>query len=110
AVIERLAGMQAQVPKPPFAGLWTRIAGFRRTDLIEAIDRKEVVRATLMRATIHLFSTRDYVTLRGALRPLLDDAFAFLGKRLEGIDVEKVVAWGRRTFAKPMTFEELRTR
>ena len=28
--VERLVGLQAQVPGPPYAGLWTRLRGFRR--------------------------------------------------------------------------------
>ena len=31
--VERLAGLQAQVPRPPFVGLWSRVDGFRREDL-----------------------------------------------------------------------------
>lgn len=31
--IDSVAGLQAQQARPPFAGLWTRIADFRREDL-----------------------------------------------------------------------------
>ena len=37
--VERLCGMQAQEPKPPFVGLWTRLAGFTSSDLHEACTR-----------------------------------------------------------------------
>ena len=53
-MIERLAGLQAQEPKPPFIGLWTRIDDFQAQDLRDALASGDVVRATLMRATLHL--------------------------------------------------------
>ena len=59
--VERLAGLQAQwAPSLP-VGLWTRLADFRPDALERALARKHLVRATLMRATIHLVSTRDYL-------------------------------------------------
>ena len=48
--IERLAGMQAQIPRPPFIGLWSRIDGFRREDLVRAIEARTIVRGTLMKS------------------------------------------------------------
>jgi hypothetical protein len=62
--IERLAGMQAQWPRPPFVGLWTRLEGFTRDDLLKAIERRDVVRGTFMRGTIHLVSAKDYLAFR----------------------------------------------
>lgn len=33
--IEKLAGLQAQAPNPPYIGLWSRLEGFRREQLTE---------------------------------------------------------------------------
>src|SRR5215212_4227554 len=46
--VERLCGMQAQEPRPPFPGLWTRLQGFRREDLHRALHDRTGVRGTLM--------------------------------------------------------------
>src|SRR5439155_26996615 len=60
AVIEHLVGLQAQLARPPFVGLWTRIAGFQCEELRSLIESRQVVRAPLMRCTLHLMSQRDY--------------------------------------------------
>ena len=58
--VERLGGLQAQWAPAPYVALWTRLAGFRRDQLTKAIDRGELIKATLMRATLHLVSAREY--------------------------------------------------
>jgi hypothetical protein len=111
AGVERLVALQAQLPRPPFIGLWSRLAGFRREDLIGAVQRREIVRGTMMRATLHLLSRKDYVALRPVLQPSLSRvAAAALGKRAQGIDVDALVAAARECLAeRPRGFAELRT-
>lgn len=58
--VERLAGMQAQYSPSPYVGLWTRLEGFGIEDLSMAILDKMVVKASLMRWTLHLASAHDY--------------------------------------------------
>lgn len=72
--IERLVGLQAQVPNPPYIGLWTRLRDFRRDALTGLMKERQVVRATLMRSTLHLMTAGDYLLLRGALQPALTRA------------------------------------
>jgi hypothetical protein len=61
--VERLVGMQAQWPQAPYIGLWTRSAGFRREQLERLLLRGDVVKATVMRGTLHLVTLRDYALL-----------------------------------------------
>ena len=58
--IERLGGLQAQWAPAPYVALWTRLKGFERAKLTRAIDTGALIKATLMRATLHLVSAREY--------------------------------------------------
>jgi hypothetical protein len=109
AAIERLAGMQAQLPSAPYVGLWTRLPDFQRDHLAQLIENRTVVKATLMRATLHLVTADDYLWLRGAVQPALDVAFESISKRRDGaFDFDKIIAAGREYIAKePRTFAEL---
>ena len=60
AAVERLAGMQSQWAPAPYVGLWTRVEDFRRQALERAMLQRRLVRAVLMRGTIHLVSHADY--------------------------------------------------
>ena len=108
--IERLAGMQAQVARPPFVGLWTRLANFTRTELTTALHDRRVVRVTAMRGTLHVMTSADYIALRGAMQPMLTKGtLAILRDRAAGLDMELLDAEGRKFFAKsPATFDALR--
>ena len=66
AVIERLVGMQAQSPSAPYVVIWTRTTSFRRATLERELARGTVVRATMMRQTLHLVTRRDYGLIRAA--------------------------------------------
>jgi hypothetical protein len=67
AVLERLVGMQAQWAPAPYVGIWTRTTSFRRDSLERELARAAVVKATVMRQTLHLVTRRDYALLRAAL-------------------------------------------
>jgi hypothetical protein len=66
--IERVAGLQAQWPPSPYIGLWTRLERFRAEDLVRAVARRQVVKATLMRTTLHLVTAQDYLAYGGIYR------------------------------------------
>ena len=60
--------MQAQEPGPPYLGLWSRLEGFEAEELRCDRDR-EVVRAALMRGTLHLLPAEGLRALRSAIAP-----------------------------------------
>jgi len=108
--IEQLAGLQAQNPNAPYVGLWTRVQPFSREDLTLLIEQRQVVRATLMRATLHLMTADDYALLRPALQPALARSFrAFFSQEAKRLDVAKIIEHGRAYLeGHPRTFTELR--
>jgi hypothetical protein len=59
-VLDRTGTLQAQYAPSMYIGLWTRMDGFERRRLDEALERRRVAQGTLMRATIHLVSRSDY--------------------------------------------------
>ncbi|MFG1703130.1 winged helix DNA-binding domain-containing protein [Nonomuraea sp. M3C6] len=106
-VVHRLVGLQAQEPRPPYLGVWTRLEGFQRDDLHAALHARTMVRATMWRATLHLVTAADFAAFRPVVRPVL----AAAARRFEGIDFDAVVAAADRLLAEgPLTFNELRPR
>lgn len=87
-----LAGMQAQEPRPPFVGLWSRVGGFAPAALLEPLRSGALVRGPLFRATLHLVRAEDWATFRPPMQPVLARALSALGERGAGIDVDAVAA------------------
>ncbi|MGH2474802.1 MAG: winged helix DNA-binding domain-containing protein [Candidatus Limnocylindrales bacterium] len=69
AAVEQIGGLQAQEPASPFIGLWARVRGFNAGDLDRALTARDVVKATLMRTTVHLVTAQDYRDLWPIVRP-----------------------------------------
>ena len=110
AALERVAGLQAQVPRPPNIGLWTRLDGFARGQLTDQLESRAVVRAPLFRGTLHLVSAADYLRFRAVVEPMLHRSFASMdATRLKGID-PLALAGETRPFLReaPRTQDEVR--
>jgi hypothetical protein len=108
--LERLVGLQAQLPRPPFIGLWSRLAEFRREELASALLARKIVRASLLRGTLHLFSASDYLTFRELLGPMLyAGALAVLKDRAKGLDPRRLADEACALLSdEPKTFGEIR--
>jgi hypothetical protein len=98
------------VPRPPFVALWSRLQGFRPQALTRLAQERKAVRATMMRGTLHLVSTSDYVSWRPLLQPMLSGAMAAVLKdRSAGLDLDGVVRTARQLLQdRPLTFDALR--
>ncbi len=109
--VQRLAGMQAQEPKHPFIGLWSRLEGFEEEALRRALHDRAVVRATLMRSTLHLFGAGDYAALRMAMQPPMSVSLRVLGARSKGLDPDAVLPAATKLLrGKALAFDEIRAR
>jgi hypothetical protein len=97
AAVQRLVGMQAQVPLAPYVGLWSRLDGFEAEQLSRLVEERELVRGTLMRATVHLVTARDFAGLRAVLQDVMERRFQAspFAPRIDGVDRAELLATGR---------------
>jgi hypothetical protein len=110
--IDHLVGMQAQAPLAPYVGLWSRLAGFAPADLAAPLESRALVRATLMRGTVHLVTATDALRLRPLTEPAITRGFrgGFSG-RLTAEQEREVLGLGEELLTgAPHTRAELRTR
>lgn len=107
AAVSQLVGMQAQLAKPPYLGLWTRIQGVTRAAVNELFLKKKLVRGTAMRGTLHVMTAADFLALRMTLQPGLTAGMkAILRDKSDGLPLAELHAFARTKF--PCTMDALR--
>lgn len=107
--VGRLGALQAQRPRAPYVALAARLEGFERGQLNRALHDRTVVRATLMRETLHLVRAEDYPHDAFAMAPYFS---RLREKNLpEGVDMPRVVelaAHAEAALAEPLEGTALR--
>jgi hypothetical protein len=129
--VQRVVALQAQEPASPYLALWNRLVDLDPAELDRAFAAHEVVKATLLRVTLHAVSASDYPafheamqrTLRAArvddkrftregvsvadVEALLPDLLEFTATPRTNRDVERWIE-GRFGVAKPRVWWALR--
>ena len=117
--VGQVVALQAQEPASPYLALWNRISSFDPVELDTAFLERDIVKATLMRITLHAVRGADYPmfheamigTLRGSR--LNDQRFRGTGLTAADADtlIPKVVEFAAEARTKPeieaMLHEEL---
>jgi hypothetical protein len=106
--LERIAGLQAQKVTSPYLALLARLDGFGHDALTRALEARRVVKATLMRGTLHLVSADDYLSLSRALQPTLEVLWRRYAPDADRADYGRVVQATLEFAAQPRTGPELR--
>ena len=90
--IEGIGGLQAQYAPSGYVGLWSRLRNFRREALTTALERRQVIQATLLRSTIHMVSAADYPLFLAAVRQARQEWWRRTRKEFGTIDMEAAIA------------------
>ncbi|MFE9728656.1 DNA glycosylase AlkZ-like family protein [Streptomyces sp. NPDC005794] len=65
--VRRVCALQAQTPASPCLALWNRVQDFAPEDLDAAFEGRRIVKATLMRITLHVVHAEGYAPCHAAM-------------------------------------------
>jgi hypothetical protein len=107
-----VAGLQTQVSKSGYIGLWTRQAGLTREAYTQALLDRRLVQATLMRVTIHTVSAADFWPMTVAVRAARQAWWLRVaGRGRTDAEMRRAAAATRRALADgPLPLKALRAR
>jgi hypothetical protein len=75
-VASRICGLNAQSARGQYLSLWSRIRGFKQADLAKALyEDKSLVRAWLVRGTVHAVPAADFAIYHKAVGRLLAEGW-----------------------------------
>ncbi|GAB09883.1 hypothetical protein GOARA_048_00850 [Gordonia araii NBRC 100433] len=98
-VLDRCVGLQAQDPRPPFFGLWSRIAGFDPADYDDLLVDREIVRSVVLRGTLLTMDAHDARWMRALVQPRIDAFTRGTHKLPDGVAADAVVEAGREAIS-----------
>jgi hypothetical protein len=109
--VRRVVALQAQEPPSPYLALWNRLEAFDAGELDAGLAERTVVKASLLRLTLHAVHADDYPPFYAAMLPSLrasrlhDRRFTETG--LSIADVDAVVPALLRFLDSPRTVAEI---
>ncbi len=80
AATSRVGSFQAQHPEWPPVAAWSRMSAMAPSMYEAALARRELVRATLMRITLHTVAARDFWAMSRVMLPARQNQFRLLFK------------------------------
>jgi hypothetical protein len=96
--ISHLVALQAQDVMPPYVGLWSRLKDFDWNDLHNGLLYKSLVRATMLRSTVHLATREDALRIIPMMLPEYVKhvrAPTAVGGLFARADLDMMIAWGK---------------
>ncbi|MER6693541.1 winged helix DNA-binding domain-containing protein [Streptomyces minutiscleroticus] len=111
--VRRVVALQAQSAASPYLALWNRLAGFAPAELDAAFAGRTIVKATLMRITLHAVHADDHHVFRGAMQSTLYASrlgARFAAAGLTPADGEELVPHLLEFAGRPRTAAEMQAR
>ncbi|MEV6288040.1 winged helix DNA-binding domain-containing protein [Kribbella sp. NPDC051770] len=92
--VKRMVAVQAQHPASPYVALFNRVVGFDPGELDAAFTAGVVVKATLMRMTLHAVHADEHAAFRAAIVPMMNSAQFQAAFAAGGVSEEEAHALG----------------
>ncbi|MGH2959028.1 MAG: DNA glycosylase AlkZ-like family protein, partial [Solirubrobacterales bacterium] len=107
--IYNVGGLQTQEPKDAPVALWSRITNFDPKKLREAAEKREIVRGSNLRCTIHTVTAQDFLDYRVTLSNVIERDTANWRDRYLGLDIPAVSKAVKKLLAddQPRTGREI---
>ncbi|MFF7607793.1 DNA glycosylase AlkZ-like family protein [Streptomyces parvulus] len=109
--VRRVCALQAQSPASPYLALWNRVRDFAPEDLDAAFAERRVVKASLMRITLHAVHADDYAAFHAAMLSTLRASRLYdrryTSTRLTPDDADAVLAELPAVLDRPRTGAEM---